>query len=79
MNISINNNDILDVAIRFVAEGTSQDLETFFLTTWSIWYKKNQKVFEDSYHPFTQVWNFARRLSYDFMEASNTFCDKQSS
>ena len=76
MNISINNNDILDVAMRFVAEGTTQDLETFFLTAWSIWYNRNQKAFEDSCTPPTQVWNFARRLSRDFKEAFNTFCDK---
>ena len=79
MNISINNNEILDVAMRFVAKGTSQDLETFFLTAWSIWYNRNQKVFEDNCRPPTQLWNFARKLSHDFMEASNTFCDKQSS
>ncbi|KAK9988947.1 hypothetical protein SO802_029186 [Lithocarpus litseifolius] len=78
VNISINNNDILDVAMRIVAEGTTHDLETFFLTTWSIWYIRNQKVFKDSCHLSTQVWNFSRRLSHDFKEASNTFCDKQS-
>ena len=34
-----------------MVEGTSQDIETFFLTAWSIWYNRNQKVFEDSCHP----------------------------
>ena len=71
MNLKSNYLDIVDIALRIMADGTSQDLEIFFVTAWSLWYSKNQKVFEASFQTPDQVWSSTRRLIQDYKEASN--------
>lgn len=40
--------DFTDVDLKILHDGTTQDLEKFFVTTWSMWYSRNQKVFENT-------------------------------
>ena len=48
----------------------TQDLETLFVTSWSIWYNRNQKVFEDASHSPDQVWFYAATTRYDYRKAT---------
>lgn len=38
--------EITDAALK-ILEGDNQDLEIYFVTSWAIWYNRNQKAFED--------------------------------
>ena len=49
--------------------GATQDLETLLVTSWSIWYNRNQKVFEDGSLSPDQVWFFATVTRFDYREA----------
>nr|XP_023904301.1 uncharacterized protein LOC112016041 [Quercus suber]POE45494.1 hypothetical protein CFP56_26688 [Quercus suber] len=40
--------DFSDLAMEILAQGTSHDLELFFVTAWSIWYNRNQVVQESA-------------------------------
>ena len=52
-------------------------LRIFFVTAWSLWYSRNQTIFEANIQTPDQVWNFARRFIQDYKEASNLFnCGK---
>lgn len=73
VNFSSAHLDVSDIALRILAEGTSKDLETFFVTARSLWYSRNQVVFEANNQTPNQVWNFARRITQDYKEASNLF------
>ncbi|XP_030969854.1 uncharacterized protein LOC115990137 [Quercus lobata] len=55
--------------------GATQDLETFLVTSWSIWYNRNQKVFEDDDLSLDQVWFFAVATRFDYREAT-ALCNK---
>lgn len=37
-----------DIALEVLAKGTPMDLEIFCVTAWSIWYNRNQIVFEST-------------------------------
>lgn len=37
VNLTIVSMDVSDIAMRILVEGTSQHLEDFFMTAWSIW------------------------------------------
>ena len=39
--------DFTDCALQMLKSRASQDLEILLVTSWSIWYNRNQKVFED--------------------------------
>ena len=71
VNLKSNYLDIANIALRIMADGTSQDLKIFFVTAWSLWYSKNQKVFEANIQTPDQVWSFAGRFIQDYKEASN--------
>ena len=58
--------DITDTALMILANGTSQDLEIFFGTAWSIQYNRNLAVFESTCQLPAKIWNFARRYLQDF-------------
>ena len=58
--------DITDTALLILANGTSQDLEIFFGTAWSIHYNRNLAVFESTCQLPAKIWNFARRYLQDF-------------
>ena len=62
MNLRSNYLDIADIALGFMAAGTLQDLEFFFVTAWSLWCSRNLKVFEADFQTPDQLWSFARRL-----------------
>ena len=77
MNFSSAHLDVSDIALKILAEGISKDLETFFVTSWSLWYSRNQVVFKENIQTPNQVWNFAKRITQDYKEASNFFaCGK---
>jgi len=40
--------DFFDLALEIMTQGTTQDLEFFFITAWSIWYNRNQVVHESA-------------------------------
>lgn len=61
--------DFIDIALKILHDGTTQDLKIFFVTAWSIWYSRNQKVFEDTNCSPEQVWSFTRALKWDYKEA----------
>ena len=46
MDIPSSQWDIFDVALEILAQGIAMDLETYFVTAWSIWYNRNQVVHE---------------------------------
>lgn len=53
VNLSSTHLDVSDIALKILADGTSKDLETFFFTAWSLWYSRNQVVFEANNHQTT--------------------------
>ncbi|KAL0003811.1 hypothetical protein SO802_011372 [Lithocarpus litseifolius] len=61
--------DIVDVALHVICNGSSQDLETFFVTAWYIWFNRNQIVFESTSLLPSQIWDSALRLAKDFKGA----------
>ncbi|KAL0014152.1 hypothetical protein SO802_001221 [Lithocarpus litseifolius] len=46
INLLAETYDIVDVALQILESGISHDLETVFVTAWSIWYNRNQVVHE---------------------------------
>ncbi|KAK9989340.1 hypothetical protein SO802_029579 [Lithocarpus litseifolius] len=68
-----------DVVMQILENGTSHDLELFFVTAWSIWYNWNQVVHEAVELPLAQIWGYAQRLMSDFRGAiSATLLSQQS-
>uniref|UniRef100_A0A7N2KPV5 RNase H type-1 domain-containing protein n=1 Tax=Quercus lobata TaxID=97700 RepID=A0A7N2KPV5_QUELO len=61
--------DILDIAGQIFEKGTSRDLDTFFMTAWSIWGNRNQAIHNDVGITSMQVWDYARRALLDFNNA----------
>ncbi|KAL0015856.1 hypothetical protein SO802_002925 [Lithocarpus litseifolius] len=55
--------------MEIMTQGTSQDLEFFFVTAWSIWYSRNQVVHESVCQSPNQIWSFARTYLKDYKEA----------
>ena len=64
-----NSGDFTDLAFQFITNGTTQDLETFFVTAWPIWYNQNQIVHESSSSLPIQIWETARRTVKDYKGA----------
>ncbi|KAL0015087.1 hypothetical protein SO802_002156 [Lithocarpus litseifolius] len=60
--------DFTDVALKILHDGTTQDLEIFSVTAWSIWYSRNQNVFENTNHSPEQVWSIPKALWWDYKE-----------
>ena len=58
--------DIIDIASQIFEKGTSRDLDTFFMTAWSIWGSKNQAIHNDVGITPVQVWDSTRRALLDF-------------
>lgn len=77
MDIETSQSNFLDLAMNILADGTCQDLETFFGTAWAIWYNRNHKIFEDNNHLPFQTWNFAKRFIQEFKEASQQYGHKK--
>ena len=47
INMKVRLGDFTDCALQMLKSRASQDLEILLVTSWSIWYNRNQKVFED--------------------------------
>ena len=47
INMKVRQGDFTDFALQTLNTGATQDLEILLVTSWSIWYNRNQKVFED--------------------------------
>lgn len=58
--------DFTDLDLQFTTSGTNQDLETFFVTAWSIWYNRNQIVHDSTPN---QIWETAKRTLIDYKGA----------
>ena len=67
--------DFTDCALQMLKYGASQDLEILLVTSWSIWYNRNQKVFEDGSLSPDQVWFFAASTRFDYREVI-AFCNQ---
>jgi len=50
--------------------GVAHGLETFFVTSWAIWYNRNQRDFEDACHSPDQVWFLVNTTISDYREAT---------
>ncbi|KAK9999142.1 hypothetical protein SO802_018745 [Lithocarpus litseifolius] len=69
INFGEGNLDVTDIAMQIMEKGSAMDLEIFFITTWSIWYNRNQVVHEQPYLTPSQVWDNAQRLRCDYKGA----------
>ena len=67
--------DFTDCALQMLKYGASQDLEILLFTSWSIWYCRNQKVFQDGSLSPDQVWCFAVSTRLDYRQA-NVLCNQ---
>ena len=52
-----------------IENGSLNDLELFFAVAWSIWWNRNQALFDDSGTSPTQVWVMANRILGEFKTA----------
>ena len=55
--------------MRIMDKETDMDMEIFFVIAWSIWYNRNQVVYEQPYLTPSQVWDYAQRLRCDYKGA----------
>ena len=56
----------MDIALDIIENCSSNDLELFFAVAWSIWWNRNQALFDDSGTPPIQVWVMANRILGEF-------------
>ena len=70
INMKVRLGDFTDCALQMLKSRASQDLEILLVTSWSIWYNRNQKVFEDGSLSPDQVWFFAVSTRFDYREAT---------
>ena len=59
----------IDIALDIIEHGSQNDLELFFEVAWSIWWNRNQALFDDSGASPTQVWEMANRSLSEFKAA----------
>jgi len=71
-NILESRSDISDLALKIISQGTQRDLEIFFGVAWTIWYHRNQLIFEASTTTADQVWGTATRMVEDFQIANKS-------
>ena len=69
--------EIVDVALSIINNGSSGDLEDFFITSWYLWYNCNQVVFDSTPLLPGQIWNSALRLAMDFKGALSSSTPQQ--
>ena len=68
--MKVRQGDFTDFALQMLNTRATQDLEILLVTSWSIWYNRNQKVFEDGSLSPDQVWFFATTTRFDYREAA---------
>ena len=71
------NHDLVEVALHILQASTSNDLEVFFITAWSVWYSRNQSVHEGQYLPSSQTWGYAKSMLEDYIGAMTACFLKQ--
>ncbi|XP_023893347.1 uncharacterized protein LOC112005329 [Quercus suber] len=69
LNLTSINDDIMNIAAKFIDLGKLHDLDLFFMVAWSIWGNRNQAFHNDATIPPSQVWESARRALFDFNAA----------
>lgn len=69
LNLSSTEDDIMNIATKFIEMGKLHDLDLFFMVAWSIWGNKNQAFHNDAAIPPSQVWDSARRALLDYNAA----------
>ena len=67
--------DFTDCALQMLKYEASQDLEILLVTSWFIWYSRNQKVFQDGSLSPDHVWCFAASTRLDYRQA-NALCNQ---
>ena len=73
IKIYAENQDFSDIALGLLYARTIRDLEIMVVTTWAIWYNRNQCVRESEKQVASQIWYFASNLLLNYKEASNYF------
>ena len=79
INMKVRQGDFTDFALQMLNTRATQDLEILLVTSWSIWYNRNQKVFEDGSLSPDQVWFFTATTRFDYREAAALCNQKQTS
>ena len=69
VDIFSSSRDPVDIALDIIENGSSNDLELFFVVAWSIWWNRNQALFDDSDTSPTKVWVMANRILGEFKAA----------
>ena len=59
----------MDLTLKILDVGSPLDLETLFVTTWAIWFNRNQEVHEAKCSPHSQIWNLAVHTQEDYKNA----------
>ena len=78
INLIVSHFDFTDIAMQFLNIRAANELETFFVTSWAIWYNWNQKIFEDACHSPDQVWFSANTIRSYYIEATALCSHSQS-
>ncbi|XP_075659080.1 uncharacterized protein LOC142628944 [Castanea sativa] len=78
INLTASHFDFTDIAMQFLNNGAVDELETFFVTSWAIWYNRNQKVFENACLSPDQVWYSANTIRSNYKEADALCSHSQS-
>ena len=73
IKICVENQDFVDVALGLFYTGTNRDMEIMVVSTWALWYNRNQCVHEGEKLAASQVWDFAWNLLLNYNEASKFF------
>ncbi|XP_075669908.1 uncharacterized protein LOC142639644 [Castanea sativa] len=60
INLTASHHNFTDLALQILNNGAAHDLEIFFVTSWALWYNRNQKAFKDACYSPDQVWFFAK-------------------
>ena len=48
VDVTSSSREPVDIALDFIENNSSNDLELFFAVAWSIWWNRNQALFDDS-------------------------------
>lgn len=60
---------MVDIALDIIENGSPNDLEFFFAVAWSVWWNRNQAIYEDAGFPPIQAWELASRVLTVFKSA----------
>ena len=71
MDLSLESQDILGIALNLLDKGTTHDLELFFIVAWTVWWNRNQATHDDMGSPPIQTWEIANRTLLDYTGANS--------